>query len=233
MTEVSFTTYYGDYLLGLWVTWKTTPSSDTGSSNIQFDWVCNLRGRLEIFGYGFTKTDAESATLYYGTDTVDPANDATKIVLDSTTEWNLNGAKLVDWAEGTALKGSGAKGTFIAPVKTNASSGEPVNETRYRINMIWQNPDVQGTVTYDGLEAKIHYKHTGPVDGSYASKTAMAAAPPTLVFNYADNNSIGSYFDIHPATAASGGKGSEDMFLRASDGLGKNDISFVGDAAAA
>ena len=54
MTEVSFTTYYGDYLLGLWVTWKTTPSSDTGTSDIQFDWVCNLRGRLEIFGYGIS-----------------------------------------------------------------------------------------------------------------------------------------------------------------------------------
>ena len=92
---------------------------------------------------------------------------------------------------------------------------------------------MQGTVTYDGLEAKIQYVHTGPADASYASKTAMAAAPPTLVFNYADNNSEGSYFDIHPATAASGGKGSEDMFLRKTDGLGSNDINFVGDAAAA
>ncbi len=93
---------------------------------------------------------------------------------------------------------------------------------------------MQGTVTYDGLEAKIHWVHTAPADASWASKTAMAAAPPTLVFNYADNNSIGSYFDIHPATAASSGKGSEDKFLRVSDPTGgSNDISFVGDAAAA
>ena len=121
MTEVSFTTYYGDYLLGLWVTWKTTPSSDTGSSDIQFDWVCNLRGRLEIFGYGFDKADGVATTDYYGTDTVDPAVDATKIVLDSKTEWSLNNAKTVDWATGTSLVGSSAVGTFTAPVKTNAN----------------------------------------------------------------------------------------------------------------
>ncbi len=93
---------------------------------------------------------------------------------------------------------------------------------------------MQGTVTYDGLEAKIHYVHTAPADASWDSQTAMAAAPPTLVFNYADNNSIGSYFDIHPATATSSGKGSEDMFLRTSTNNGSNDVKFVGndDAAA-
>ncbi len=70
--------------------------------------------------------------------------------------------------------------------------------------MIWQNPDVQNAVTYDGFEAKIHFIHTAPANGSWADAAAMAAAPPTLVFNYADNATAGSSFDIHPATAASG-----------------------------
>ena len=61
----------------------------------------------------------------------------------------------------------------------------------------------------------------------------MAAAPPTLVFNYASNAKDGDYFDIAPATAGSGGKGSEDVFKRAADSSGSNDRTFVGDAAAA
>ncbi len=98
MTEVSFTTYFGDYLLGLWVTWKTTPSSDTGSSNIQFDWVCNMRGRLEVFGYGISRADGVAESTYFGVN----AADATKIVLDSNTDWlTKNGAKVVDWAHAT------------------------------------------------------------------------------------------------------------------------------------
>ncbi len=101
MTEVSFTTYYGDYLLGLWVTWKTTPSKDTGSSDIQFDWVCNLRGRLEIFGYGIKRpTTGVDEAWYYGTDANNPVVDATLITLDSNTDWVATGAKLNDWADG-------------------------------------------------------------------------------------------------------------------------------------
>ena len=97
--------------------------------------------------------------------------------------------------------------------------------------MVWQNPDVQNAVTYDGFEAKIHYIHTAPLAASWASPAAMAATPPTLVFNYADNATAGSTFDIHPATAASGNKAAEDIFLNTSSG--KNNIEFVGDAAAA
>ena len=60
-TAVAFNTYFGDYLLGLWVTWTSTPTAGTGTSDIQFDWTCNLRGRLEIFGYGIETLPADEA----------------------------------------------------------------------------------------------------------------------------------------------------------------------------
>lgn len=63
-TAVAFNTYFGDYLLGLWVTWTSTPTAGTGTSDIQFDWTCNLRGRLEVYGYGISIAVADEATQF-------------------------------------------------------------------------------------------------------------------------------------------------------------------------
>ena len=32
--EVSFRSFFGDYLNGLWITWKSTPTSNTGTSDL-------------------------------------------------------------------------------------------------------------------------------------------------------------------------------------------------------
>lgn len=50
--EVSFRTFFGDYLNGLWITWKSKPSADTGTSDLEIGFQCNLRSRLHVFGYG-------------------------------------------------------------------------------------------------------------------------------------------------------------------------------------
>ena len=64
--EVSFRTFFGDYLNGLWVTWKSTPSSNTGTSDLEITFQCNLRSRLHIFGFGTTydATTIGAAGLY-------------------------------------------------------------------------------------------------------------------------------------------------------------------------
>jgi len=95
-TAVSFKTYFGDYLLGLWVTWTSTPTAGTGTSDIQFDWTCNLRGRLEIFGYGITDatTDltskaTEAANLIWlgGKDAGGVYSQANTITADKASDW--------------------------------------------------------------------------------------------------------------------------------------------------
>ena len=88
---------------------------------------------------------------------------------------------------------------------------------------------MQGTVTYDGFEAKIFSTLTPPAIGSWDTPAAMAATPPTLTMKYADNLTSGSRFDIHPGNANSGGTDTEDMTLTAVGG--SNDIDIVGDAA--
>ena len=64
--EVSFRTFFGDYLNGLWITWKSKPTSDTGTSDLEIGFQCNLRARLHIFGYGISHADnaaANTATI--------------------------------------------------------------------------------------------------------------------------------------------------------------------------
>ena len=64
---VSFRTFFGDYLNGVWITWKSTPSADTGTSDLEISFQCNLRSRLHIFGFGSSYADAAAvttATLY-------------------------------------------------------------------------------------------------------------------------------------------------------------------------
>ena len=212
--KVQFQTYFGDYILGLFITWQTQPTSNTGTSDIQFDWRCNLRGRLDIFGYGIAAADDATAALYY-------KGVASDIVPDAPTTWTgVNGAKITDWADATAIAGN--KPTVFSALKTNTGAAD---NTRYRINIVWQNPNVQGVVTYDGLEAKIYYKHTAPPEASWADAAAMAATPPTISYHYEDNVTLGMLFDIHPATASTGGVSTEDKYVNQSDG--SNDINFV------
>jgi len=50
---------------------------------------------------------------------------------------------------------------------------------------------VQGTVTYDGFEAKINWELTPPAATSWYTPAAMTAAGPTLTMKYADNLTAG------------------------------------------
>ena len=50
--SVSFDTYFGDYLLGLFVTWKSEPaSSNGGSTDIEITMQMNMRAKIMMYGY--------------------------------------------------------------------------------------------------------------------------------------------------------------------------------------
>ena len=60
--EVTFTTHFGDYLHGLFITWTSTPSADAGSSDITMSLQMNLRSKLHVYGYTGTYFSTDNPT---------------------------------------------------------------------------------------------------------------------------------------------------------------------------
>ena len=58
-------TYFGDYLLGLFVTWTSEPTEGGGTSDITIDFTANMRSKLHVYGYtGVDVPDDNSAPAY-------------------------------------------------------------------------------------------------------------------------------------------------------------------------
>ena len=56
-------TYFGDYLLGLFVTWVST-SGTSGGTEVDITLKANLRSKLHVYGLG-SLTDGESIAFDY------------------------------------------------------------------------------------------------------------------------------------------------------------------------
>ena len=95
------------------------------------------------------------------------------------------------------------------PTKMITTQGKTDTASNYSVYVVWQNPDVQGSVTFDGFEAKLYWELTPPLatdestdSGAWASEAAMLAAPPKLKMKFQDNITAKLRFDIKPGTAA-------------------------------
>ena len=64
--SVSFTTYFGDYLHGLFVTWTSTPSNNAGTTDLVMRMQMNLRSKLHVYGY--TGADVPNGSAIYAAD---------------------------------------------------------------------------------------------------------------------------------------------------------------------
>lgn len=192
-TEVSFTSHFGDYLNGLWITWKSTPTLDTGTSDLTIDFKCNLRSRLHIFGYGTDYTQDSDWTALKK-----PAW-YTSSFYDKVANWGVD-------VKGTDYKSSAPTTTYPSEADIKTGKGLSTTSLNYSVYVAWQNPDVTGAVTYDGFEAKIFYTLTPPLPavdttgGAWENEAAMKANPPTLKFEFQDNQTSGLRFDIQPGT---------------------------------
>ena len=56
-------TYFGDYLLGLFVTWVST-SGSSGGTDVDITLTANLRSKLHVYGLG-SLTDGEEISFTY------------------------------------------------------------------------------------------------------------------------------------------------------------------------
>lgn len=59
---VTLKTFFGDYLNGLWLTWTSKPTDNTGTSELTIDFQANFRSRLHVFCYGCGYADDAAAT---------------------------------------------------------------------------------------------------------------------------------------------------------------------------
>ena len=88
---VSINTFFGDYLNGLWLTWKSTPTENTGTSDVEIAFQANFRSRIHAFCYGCSYADDAAATT---ANLAKPTWTPVAFVRDSSTAW---GPKVTDY----------------------------------------------------------------------------------------------------------------------------------------
>jgi len=88
---VSINTFFGDYLNGLWLTWKSAPTENTGTSDVEISFQANFRSRIHAFCYGCGYADDAAATA---ASFVMPTWTPEAFVRDSGTAW---GTKITDY----------------------------------------------------------------------------------------------------------------------------------------
>ena len=160
----SIKTYFGDYLLGLWVTWKSTASEDnSGTTDINIHFQANLRAKLYVYAQGGDYT--------VGDYTAD----------DCTNDWSLyEGSGQYVCVDYDATSGGTPSAGVVFPGDTTEA---------YHFYVAWQNPDSSGSVTYDGVEAKSYLTVTTVSD--YSSETHLKDNPPTIEVKWMDNSTAG------------------------------------------
>ena len=102
-----------------------------------------------------------------------------------------------------------------------SNKGDTTTSKNYSAYVVWQNPDVQGLVTYDGFEAKMYWEITPPDFATHSTIALMQANPPKLAFKFQDNSATGLQFDQAPGAAYAS---QEDV---AADAAATNDIQVM------
>ena len=146
-------TYFGDYLLGLFVEWSLD-TDDDGFNLVKLTMTQNLRSKLHIYGYG-SNTSAEVPTATY----VDGGTIPNDFEADTdTNQYETRNNKFIGYI------GTGTTNTDLAVLPTNIfpADADATGQTEvYHFYLAWQNPDATGAVTYDGMEVKA-YAHVTP-----------------------------------------------------------------------
>lgn len=147
-------TYFGDYLLGLFVEWSLDTDSD-GYNLVKLTMTQNLRSKLHIYGYG-SNTSGESLTATY----VDGGTIPSDFDADTdTNQYESRNNKFIGYI------GTGTTNTALdaLPLDVYPDDADATTQTEiYHFYLAWQNPDATGAVTYDGMEVKAYANVTPP-----------------------------------------------------------------------
>ena len=147
-------TYFGDYLLGLFVTWVST-SGTSGGTEVDITLKANLRSKLHVYGLG-SLTDGESIAFDYNS-----SGASGQWAAADTLDYKIGGTAaetaIVD--NNNAFIGYIGTGTTNTDLVTAPSAKYPADNDQsevYHFYLAWQNPDATGAVTYDGMEIKAY-----------------------------------------------------------------------------
>lgn len=145
-------TYFGDYLLGLFVTWVST-SGTSGGTEVDITLTANLRSKLHVYGLG-SLTDGEAPSFSYNASgDSGPFDSAT--VLDYKVSGTALETAIVDNNNAfIGYIGTGTTNTDLAVAPANKYPADNDQSEVYHFYLAWQNPDATGAVTYDGMEIK-------------------------------------------------------------------------------
>lgn len=180
-TATTFTTYFGDYLHGLWITWENTPTG-SGSSDLIIKFRANYRSFLQVFG-----DDSAAAAPFANTS-------------DATLKTTLEGAVPATPTNkfyNHAIK-AGAQNAVYYAGASNADTA-----ALYDFYVEWDNPNTSGTPASDGVWGIAIYKYTA---GDTTSETTLATTPSAVSVNWIPRGtgnfaSAANYaFDIAPGS---------------------------------
>ena len=79
MSAVDFTTYFGDYFLGMFVHWTADASTSSGTTRMNIEMTMNMRSKLHVYGYSGDLTDAANPITF--------STPPTNFVPDVATTW--------------------------------------------------------------------------------------------------------------------------------------------------
>lgn len=182
-TEVSFTTYFGDYLHGLFVTWTSTPSTNTGTTDLVIKMQMNLRSKLHVYGF----TDSAGGGISAGI--------SSNYSVDAELDWYDEPTKKFD---------------IFVPFDDNPTSYDPTTE-QYQMYVVWQNPDSEANVTYDGVAALMTCNVAHATDmTTVADMDALLAGHPTIEMKFEDQTVAEKKFDMSPGSAYGTGSSNQD-----------------------
>ena len=208
MSAVNFTTYFGDYFLGMFVEWNADASATSGTTLMTMNMTMNMRSKLHVYGYSGNTADSTKFTLF---DSIAPL-DAEATWKDTTSLFN----EFINYyAEdaGTTIPGRPYPYDSALTAATAFIPAYVATTEQYHHYLAWANPDTSGSVTFDGIEVK-SYLYIQPrtvATNNWTSLAELVANPPYLRAHILDNATTTQQFDIHPGSAYASGDSVEDV----------------------
>ena len=181
----SFTTYYGDILHGVWITWFNDPNGTNGEQ---------LGITYQVNAYGLELT----AGFPYAAYVPNP------VLYQNDINWTYYNNAVAAAPAATVLKSTSTTTNYVNAAAAKASSTTMLDLPYIGFGLSWANTDTASTVLWDGIEAvAYHLIETSAIESS-------AAIAPTWKTYWFDRTVYGDglvasnaywCFDLKPATS--------------------------------
>lgn len=123
-------TYFGDYLLGLFVTW-VSKSGSTGSTDVEITLTANLRSKLHVYGLGSLTDGDAAASFAYNGSSGDISNDLLDYHINDKNDYTTNNNAFIGYI------GTGTTNTDMTAVPVNKYPADDDQSEVYHFYLAW------------------------------------------------------------------------------------------------